>query len=102
MQALRVFVALLSSRKAQVALATIIVAILAAFGLQDFPTEVIMTVIGAIATLGSVLINAIKAEDVASKTAAGVVAAAQISQTTQPTVGIDAQSVNVTTGDTPQ
>lgn len=82
MDALRVFVGLFSSRKNQVALATAIATLLAAFGLKDYPTEVIVTVIAAFVTLGATVINSIKAEDVATKNAAGVVAAANVQATT--------------------
>jgi hypothetical protein len=85
MQALRVAVSLLSSRKVQVALATFIATLLAAFGLKDYPAEVIVTVIASLAGLGGVLINSIKAEDVAAKTAAGVVAAANVTANTAAT-----------------
>jgi hypothetical protein len=82
MNALQVFVGLFSSRKNQIALATAIATLLAAFGLKDYPTEVIVTVIAAFVGLGATVINSIKAEDVAAKTAAGVVAAANVTAST--------------------
>lgn len=91
MDALRVFVGLFSSRKNQVALATAIATLLAALGLKDYPVEVIVTVIAAFVTLGATVINSIKAEDVAAKTAAGVVAAANVQAT------VDATTTTVTT-----
>lgn len=84
MRILEVVVALLNSRKAAVAFTTMIVALLAVFGLKDFPPEVIMVVIASLATIGGVLINAIKAEDVAKHTAAGVVAAATATAAPKP------------------
>lgn len=85
MNALQVFVSLFSSRKNQVALATALATLLAAFGLKDYPTEVIVTVIAAFVGLGATVINSIKAEDVAAKTAAGVVAAANVQAAVQAT-----------------
>lgn len=85
MNALQVFVGLFSSRKNQVALATAIATLLAALGLKDYPVEVIVTVIAAFVTLGATVINSIKAEDVASKNAAGVVAAANVTANTAAT-----------------
>lgn len=104
LRVLEVIVALLNSRKAQVAFATIVAAVLAVFGFKDFPPDVIMVIVAAIATIGGVLINAIKAEDVAKHTAAGMVAAANVTATqpTPPAVGIDANTVSVTTTDGPQ
>lgn len=96
MDALRVFVKLFESRKNQVALGTAIASLLAALGLKDYPVEVIVVVIGAFVTLGSVVINSIKAEDVAKHTAAGMVAAANVTAAPPPTVGIDATTVTVT------
>ena len=86
MNALQVFVGLFSSRKNQVALGTFIATLLAAIGLRDYPVEVIVTVIAAAVTLGATVINSIKAEDVATKTAAGLVAAANVTAQTSATV----------------
>ena len=99
MRWLRITVALLESRKAQAAIATAIVTILAAFGLRDFPSEVIIIVVGSIATLGGILINAIKAEDVAAKNAAGMVAAAQVTAAPVPAVQVEANNVEVKAGE---
>jgi hypothetical protein len=92
MNALQVFVGLFSSRKNQVGAGTAISIILAAIGFRDYPPEVIATIIGALATLGAMIINGIKAEDVAAKTAAGMVAAANVTAQTAATT---------TTGSTP-
>lgn len=102
MRWLEITVALLNSRKAQVAFATIVAAVLAVFGFKDFSPEVIVVIVASIATIGGVLINAIKAEDVAKHTAAGMVAAANVTAAQPPAVGIDANNVNVTTTDGPQ
>jgi hypothetical protein len=105
MRWLTITVALLNSRKVQAAIATIVVAILAVFGLKDFPSEVIIAVVGAIATIGGVLINAIKAEDVASKHAAGLVEAANVtavSSATTTTLTTPSDNVTVSTSETPK
>lgn len=99
MDALRVFVGLFSSRKNQVALATFIVTVLAAFGLKDYPVEVIVAVIAAGVTLGATVINGIKAEDVAKHTAAGAVQAAAVASQPAPAVQVDATNVEVKAGE---
>lgn len=96
MDALRVFVGLFSSRKNQVALATFIVTILAAFGFRDYPVEVIVAIIAAGVTLGATVINGIKAEDVASKTAVGLIEAATITAASNTTTTVTTPSENVT------
>lgn len=104
MEALRVFVGLFSSRKNQIMAGGYISIILAAIGFRDYPPEVVAVIIGAIAGLAMMVINGIKAEDVAAKTAAGMVAAANVTaQTTAKTTTLTtpSENVNVSTSETP-
>lgn len=99
MRWLRITVALLESRKSQAAIATIVASILAVFGLRDFDSEIIIVVVAAIASMGGVLINSIKAEDVAAKTAQGVVTAANVQATQTTTLTTPSENVTVSTSE---
>ena len=97
MRWLKITVAVLESRKTQVAIGTIVATIAAVFGFRDLDPELVAVIVLAIAGIGGVLINAIKAEDVASKTAAGVVGAAQVQSENTTTVSTPSDNVTVTT-----
>jgi hypothetical protein len=78
MRFLRVLNTLLNSRKAVIAAAFLIVGGLILLGYSDVTPELVISYLLAVGYLLGEVIKAIRDEDVATKTAQGVVAAAQV------------------------